>query len=427
MINARLNTAQAAARLGVKPATVYAYVSRGLLHPERGPRGSTFDLHEVAALARTARRPVDSGRPPGRRGPESDAVANDPVFVTELTTIRGGRLYYRGLDAVEMSRRNTFEETASWLWTGAGPGADLPWSSPAAVLEALDLAVARIPASALPAERFMIAVVTAAMGDDLRHDLQPAGVPVTGRALLSTLAAALPLARGRAGTGPLPPGQPGSTRPGSMAERVWAGLTTRPCGAAEAAAMDAALVLAADHELAPSTLAARVAAAFRADPYAVVLTGLGPASGSWRPGSTGAPTEVESLLGQAAELGAEKAIGEHLRRTGEIPHGFGMPLYPEGDPRGAELLRRVREVGPADRYEVVASVMRVGEDRGFPAPNFDLGLGALAFCAEMTPGAGQAVFTLGKVAGWLAHAIEEYVSPTRFRSRADYVGPDPLG
>jgi citrate synthase len=413
MINARLTTAQAAARLGVKPATVYAYVSRGLLHPERGPRGSSFDLHEVAALARTARRPVDSGRPAGRQGPAGEmAAVNDPVFVTELTTIRAGRLYYRGLDAVELSRRNGFEEVAAWLWTGAWPEAGLPWSSPPAVLDALGLALARLPTSALPAERFMVAVVAAAMSDDLRHDLQPAGVPVTGRALLATLAAALPRTPDRTGT---------------MAERVWAGLTSRPCGPGEAAAMDAALVLAADHELAPSTLAARVAAAFRADPYAVVLTGLGPASGSWRPGSTGAPTEVESLLGRAAELGAERAIGEQLRRTGEIPHGFGMPLYPEGDPRGAELLRRVREVGPADRYDVVAGVTRVAEDRGFPAPNFDLGLGALAFCAEMTPGAGQAVFTLGKVAGWLAHAIEEYVSPTRFRSRADYIGPDPVG
>ena len=61
----------------------------------------------------------------------------------------------------------------------------------------------------------------------------------------------------------------------------------------------AARILSADHELAPSTLAARVAAAFRADPYAVVGTGLGPASGSWPTGSSGAPSEVESLLVEA--------------------------------------------------------------------------------------------------------------------------------
>jgi citrate synthase len=102
-----------------------------------------------------------------------------------------------------------------------------------------------------------------------------------------------------------------------------------------------------------------------------------------------------------------------------------MPLYPRGDPRGTELLRRLEGVGRPERLEVVRRVVEVGQARGFPPPNFDLGLGALSFCGEMGPGAAQAIFTLGKVAGWLAHAIEEYTSPTRFRSRADYVGPRP--
>ncbi len=93
-------------------------------------------------------------------------------------------------------------------------------------------------------------------------------------------------------------------------------------------------MLVADHELAPSTLAARVAAALRADPYAVVSTGMGPASGSWFSGSTGAPSEVESLLSDALVTDPERAIGERLRRSGAAPHGFGMPLYPGGDPGG---------------------------------------------------------------------------------------------
>ena len=190
--------------------------------------------------------------------------------------------------------------------------------------------------------------------------------------------------------------------------------------------LEAALVLSADHELAPSTLAARVAAAFRADPYAVVGTGLGPASGSWRSGSSGAPGEVEALLGEAEAGDPEAAIGARLRRTGELVHGFGMPLYPGGDPRGAELLSRLAEVdGRRSRHQLVERVLAIGEARGFPPPNVDLGLGALAFCAEMIPGAGQAIATLGKVAGWLAHAMEEYAEPTRFRTRAAYIGSAP--
>src|SRR5262249_29994163 len=188
----------------------------------------------------------------------------------------------------------------------------------------------------------------------------------------------------------------------------------------------AALVLSADHELAPAALAARVAAAFRADPYAVVATGLGPASGSWRSGSSGAPSEVEHLLAEAEATDPERTIGDRLRRTGAPVHGFGMPLYPDGDPRGAELLSRLAEVGGRpSRHALVERVLAIGEARGFSPPNVDMGLGALAFCSEMIPGSGQAVATFGKVAGWLAHAMEEYAEPTRFRTRAAYIGTAP--
>ncbi|MDA8044263.1 MAG: citrate synthase [Actinomycetota bacterium] len=431
MINRRLTTAEAAERLGIKPATLYSYVSRGLLHPERTPRGSLFDLQEVVQLSRSARHPGGPGhhapRPVRGRPSGPEPVQEVPIFVTELTLIDQGRLYYRGEDAVDLSRSRSFEEVASWLWTGGWGEGEPSWTVPASMALVLSGALAALGPGVTPLERFMVAIVSGALCDDLRHDLNPAGVPVTGRALVALLAAALPGARDRrlrSHGGPVP----------SIARRVWDGLALRPAGnrpdaeaisAAGVTAMDAALVLAADHELAPSTLAARVAASFRADPYAVVLTGLGPASGSWYAGSTGAPSEVERLLREAHRLGPERAIGERLRRGEDVPHGFGMPLYPDGDPRAAELLGRLEHVGAPERLDLVHRLLEVGAERGFPPPNFDLGLGALAYCAGMDLGAGQAIFTLGKVAGWLAHAIEEYTSPTRFRSRADYVGAIP--
>jgi citrate synthase len=413
VINKGLTSAEAAERLGVKPATIYAYVSRGLLHPERTSTGSTFDRHEVLQLARSARQPGGPGRVDGRRPDRSERGSDAPAFITELTLIEGGRLYYRGLDAVELSRRRSFEETAGWLWSGGWGSGEEHWAVPPAMADVL----ASVPDGATLVERFMAGVVAMSLRDDLRHDLTATGVAVAGRTVLAGLASVLPYSRAVAG----------GRRGEPMAVRVWRGLTRTARSGAGLDAVSAALVLAADHELAPSTLAARVAASFRADPYAVVLTGLGPASGSWYTGSTGAPTEVERLLVDAAEVGPERAIGERLRRVGEVPHGFGMPLYPDGDPRGRELLGRLEGVGGPDRIELVHRVVALGRERGFPPPNFDLGLGALSFCAEMAPGSGQAIFTLGKVAGWLAHAIEEYSSPTRFRSRADYVGSRPGG
>jgi citrate synthase len=425
MINRRLTSREAAARLGVKPATLYAYVSRGLLSRVRTPAGSTFDPREIARLARSARQhppgaqpaKVTGGGESARRRAPSRTEGSDPTFVTELTLIDSGHLYYRGLDAVDLSRSRTFESVAEWLWTGRWPAGEVAWEAPPAAGMAVTAVLGAVGTTSLPVEKFMMAVAAAALADPLRHDLSPAAVPIVGRGLLATLVEALP---------PVAPARSTWRRDASISGRLWPRLSRLAITPGRKAALEAALVLSADHELAPSTLAARVAAAFRADPYAVVSTGLGPASGSWRSGSSGAPSEVEGLLREAEGGDPEGAIGTRLQRTGTVVHGFGMPLYPAGDPRGAELLARLAEVeGRPGRHQLVRRMLAIGEARGFPPPNVDLGLGALAFCGEMIPGAGQAIATLGKVAGWLAHAMEEYVEPTRFRTRAAYIGSAP--
>ena len=117
-----------------------------------------------------------------------------------------------------------------------------------------------------------------------------------------------------------------------------------------------------------------VAAAFRADPYAVVSTGLGPASGSWRTGSSGAPSEVEGLLREAESGDPEAAIGARLHRTGEVVHGFGM--LPAWDPRAQSQVGALS--GLDRRSKVPPAARRAGtrhrRDLGFPASNVDLGL-----------------------------------------------------
>lgn len=114
----RLTTREAAELLGVKPETVYAYVSRGQLGSRRAPgsRGSTFDADEVRALARRNRR--DGGINP------APAAGQELTVRTRLTLIENDRFSYRGVDAVELAARHTYEEVAEWLWTGElRPGA----------------------------------------------------------------------------------------------------------------------------------------------------------------------------------------------------------------------------------------------------------------------------------------------------------------
>ncbi|RIQ13306.1 citrate synthase, partial [Jiangella rhizosphaerae] len=143
----RLTTRQVAARLGVKPETVYAYVSRGLLGSRRGPggRASTFDPDEVERLAHRRRGRAADGGPAATR--EQDAAG--PVY-SGVTLIEGDRYYYRGVDPIELARRASFEEVAWWLWTGdQRPGP--PFTAPPD-----GLAAARAVGDALPAQAGLV-------------------------------------------------------------------------------------------------------------------------------------------------------------------------------------------------------------------------------------------------------------------------------
>src|SRR6478609_5459618 len=147
----RLTTREAAERLGVKPETVYAYVSRGQLSSRRAPggRGSTFDAAEVDALVRRT----------GRREPSP--AGGDLVFRTGITLIETDRYYFRGVDATELATRYSYEEIAEWLWTGdLRPG--VRFTAPAEALTAARRTVGALPAHSGSTDRLRVAVVAAA-------------------------------------------------------------------------------------------------------------------------------------------------------------------------------------------------------------------------------------------------------------------------
>jgi citrate synthase len=406
----RLSAAEAAARLGVKPATLYAYVSRGLLGRERSPgrRTSTFDPEEVERLTR------------GRSARRVRRPAGELAVESALTAIEGGALWYRGRSVTELAATRTFEEVAEWLWRGRFPG-PTRWRAGPAGLAAGRRAQAALPEGALPLERLQVIAAALAAGDDLRLELHPDAVTATGRALVAGLAGCLPR------LGPPPPPDAG------IAARLWSCLSPLDPEPALLAVLDAALVLLADHELAASTVAARVAASVRADPYAVAAAGLATLSGSLH---GGASLAVEALLAEVGRPGltprqararAGRVLGERLRR-GERLRGFGHPLYPDGDPRAAYLLARLRRAaGGSPRLAAVGSLLDATRRRGLPPPNVDLALAALGHVAQMTRGAGEAIFAVARVAGWLAHAIEQYDRAAPIRLRAVYTGPPPGG
>jgi citrate synthase len=416
----RLSTAEAAARLGVKPATLYAYVSRGLLGRERSPDGrtSTFDPDEVDRLARPGR---------ARRGRRPAA---ELVVPSALTAIDHGLPWYRGLAVPDLARTRGFEEVAEWLWTARFPDPVPAWQASQPALDAGRQAQAALPPTALPLERIRVIAAALPAGDELRLELHPAAVTAAGRSLIAGLVDCLPR------LGPPPPAaalddqrrgraasRPGSPLPGpaSIATRLWGGLSPLEPEPGLVGAVQAALVLLADHELAASTVAARVAASVRADPYAVASAGLAVVSGSLH---GGASLGIEALLDEIDRADqATTVVGARLRR-GERLRGFGHRLYPDGDPRAAALLARMRgSAGGSPRMEVVESLLEAAARRGLPDPNVDLALAALAHVAGMTRGAAEAIFATARTAGWMAHALEEYERNVPIRPRAVYTGP----
>jgi citrate synthase len=393
-----LTADEAATRLGVKTATLYAYVSRGVLLRRRSPEGqSRFDPAEIDRLARRGR-------------PRRQAGVSEVTIESAVTAMGADRPYFRGHDALDLAVTRTFEEVADLLWAGRSG----EWTAPAQATALARAAQAGLPAEVLPIERLQVAVPILAVLDPLRHTHDRDTVATIGRSLVAAMVECLPVVGEPV---PQPRPQPGT---GSVAARLWPRITAHPADDDLLGVLNTALALLADHELAASTLAARVAASVRADPYAVVLAGIGAVGGSLH---GGASLAVESLFAEIGDPAHAGRVIAHRQRRGDRVPGFGHAVYRDGDGRATTLFAALRATGrAAAALELADAVMAEAERRGLPAPNIDLALATFSRATAMITGGGEAVFAIARTVGWLAHAIEEYENPTRLRLRAHYTG-----
>jgi citrate synthase len=391
-----LTAAEAARRLGVKPATLYAYVSRGVLSRSRAAdgRASLFSADEVDRLARKGR-------------PRRPAGTLEITVESAITEIAADSLHFRGLDATRLAVSRTFEEVAELLWTGELRPAAEAWQARPAALTAGRAAQAALPAGTLPLERLQVIVPAMAATDPLRLQLDQSAVLAAGRNIVAGMVDCLPPVAAESSEG-------------LVAARLWTRLCGHRASPGLLRATSAALVLLADHELAASTLAARAAASVRADPYAVVGTGLGAVSGALH---GGASLGAETLLAAASGPGdVPRVVAELLRRGEKVP-GFGHFVYRGGDPRATVLLDLVRRAAPkSGQLAVAEAVLAEVRHKSLPEPNIDFALATLARVAGMVRGAGEAIFAVSRTAGWVAHALEAYSGPGPLRPRAVYTG-----
>lgn len=390
MTKTLFSAAEAAAYLGVAPASLYAYVSRGQLRSEPGPDGRTRRYRQADLDVLKQRK---------GRAPDGARQALDwgmPVLDSTLTLIADGRLSYRGHDAADLAAAGSVEAVAALLWDcpvdAAFPGGEIPESG--------TLRHWRNELAGLPGPERMMAMLPLAAAENLAGLAGPSPV-MAGRLLRQVAAWA-------AGTAP-------GDRP--LAAVLAQGL--RAPGQAAERMLAAALILTADHELNASSFAARVVASTGASLPAVLSAGLAALQGPRHGGMT---WRVAALFDEIDQAGApEPALAARLRR-GEVIPGFSHPLYPDGDPRADYLLSRLNDLGP-DRAAPILAAIAAGERVTEARANVDTALVAVARTLGLGPEAPFLLFAVGRTIGWIAHAFEQARDGRLIRPRARYVGP----
>jgi citrate synthase len=398
-----MDAAEASRALGVVPATLYAYVSRGYIRSEPRPgvsRARRYSREDVERLRH---------RTEGRRDPDRVAAHalqwGLPILESSITLIAGNALYYRGHDAVTLARTRPVAEVAALIWTGRFETgvSDAVLTGTARGAPAGSSADHGLPFIA----RAQSALARAAARDPLAFDLRPLPVAFTGWRILDALTRI-------------------ASRSNRSAPAIDATLARAwHVGARGADVLRAALILCADHELNVSSFTARSVASSGASPYGVAIAGLAAIEGT-RHGGVSVRVEalLESMRRNTRTL--QSALGERLRR-GESIDGFGHPLYRDGDPRAVALMDLLRERYPrspermyaADVAEAAAAVMR-------ERPTIDFAMAALARVLRLPPGSPLTLFALGRTIGWIGHAIEQYATGQIIRPRAKYVGHPPV-
>ncbi len=388
---------QAARALNVARSTLYAYVSRGLVRSElaSGTQQSRYRRREIERLAverERARKPALVAR--------ASLDWGRPVLESELTLIEGGRLHYRGRDAIELSRQASLEDVAALL-LGCAPN-ELSADTPP-----------RIDAATLRTIAHLDPVTGATAGFAWLHGLD------TDRAASTAAHCGRLLRLMTAVVARRVPTRAPAHRQLARAWRLDARGTEL---------VRQALVLCADHELNASSFAARCVASTGADLGACVTAGLAALSGSRHCGIT---TAIESLWDRSLATRGRTALGRLVDAAIESPEvpvagvpgqgvpGFGHPLYPDGDPRATALLAALPRTHRNERL-IAAAFERTGH-----RPSVDYALVALRRSLGLPEGHAYLVFALGRTAGWLAHAVEQGRSDVLIRPRAAYVGEPP--
>jgi citrate synthase len=390
-----LSAREASAELAISPATLYAYVSRGLIRSEPSPdsRSHRYRAEDVRGLKE---RRVPTPEPRGLRSFDADL----PVMDSAIGTITEAGAIYRGVNCVDLAEKDTLEHAATLLWDVTSVDPFAPDNCPS-VSEAMRT-IAEAAHRAAPIDRAIAVLALAASADPRAFTRAPDGRAMVGGRIVRLLVATM-LNRG---TSPEPLHL--------QIAQAWAADNKHA-----ADLIRRALVLLADHELNASTFTVRCAASTGLNLYDAVIAGLAALKG---PKHGGAGVLASRLVKTMVDNDVAPVIRERVA-LGERFAGFGHGVYKRGDPRAMSLLEALTRAG-APRKFTREIPERIAEATG-EFVNIDYALAVLVHALRMPAGSELALFAMARSVGWIAHASEQLQHGKLIRPRARYVGPAP--
>jgi citrate synthase len=394
-----LSSSEAVERLGISKSTLYAYVSRGLIRSEPvpdSPRQRRYRADDVERLVQRQRM---------RSDPETATASTldwgAPVLETSISLIVDEHLYFRGHDATTLARERSFEDVVRLLWCGV-LNAELPEIDPSSVATRRDLVqrAEQFFPVVDPLRRMQSLLPLLEQAEPSAYDTRPEATMRAGAAILQFFSAVILGVEGHSGFARTLQAHWAPGRP--ELERL----------------LDAALVLCADHELNLSTFTVRCVASAGAPLHSAVTAGIAAIRGGKHGGAT---LQAEALVGEIEfPAQAMPVLRSRLERGESLP-GFGHRLYPNGDPRARALLDLMRELLPSSATtELATAITDAARQLNGAHANVDLALVLLCRELERGDGAAMTLMTLGRTAGWVAHAMEEYERNQLIRPRARY-------
>src|SRR5687767_6583473 len=361
--------------------------------------------------------------------PSKAGLEDVVVSTSDICFIDGheGRLVYRGFDVDDLAGQSNFEEVVYLLWHGSLPtkkeldtfSKALSGTASRKLPPKLLALLRTLPKKTTPMEVLRTGVsALSAFDPDAADNSREATLRKAIRltAQIPTLVAAWErIRRGKPVVAPNPKLSLAANFLYMMSGKKPTELATKT--------FDVALILHADHEFNASTFAARVTAATLSDLHSAITSAIGALKG---PLHGGANEQVMLMVEQVkdpakAEAWIRKALADKARVM-----GFGHRVYRVEDPRAKHLRRLARElgkqVGDDSKVQILNTIARVVTEQKQIYPNVDLYSGAAYAAMNIPTDQFTPIFAISRVAGWVAHVLEQHGNNRLIRPRAEYTG-----